>query len=215
MNYAWYGTFKRRSGYFLVELVASSQLTSCNKQSSILSRLVVNLILKWLKLFCHCWNSCVLSVHVCFGEPTALIRRLQRGNSLCGFLPVSSHFLYCLRSVFVTFGTCAFCCTVSVFGKSLFYEMWFFICLSSRVKLICPELVTDLCLERSGVLLRGASAPRFYETQACYFKACLCKYNFMKQFASREQNNWGIIKLLKTEKCLICARRAHPHSCLC
>lgn len=131
-----------------------------------------------------------------------LIRRLQRGNSLCGFLPVScivcglflSHCYVCILRY-----------SVSVWKVPFISDVIFFFCLSSRVKLIRPELVTDLCLERSGVLLRGASAPQLYETQACYFKACLCKYNFMKQFAPREQNNWGIIKLLKTEKCLNCA----------
>lgn len=152
------------------------------------------------------WSMCVL-----VNRLLILIRRLQRGNSLCGFLPVSSNFLYCLRSVFVTLRVhCAVQC--QCLESPFFYEMQFFFCLSSRVKLICPELVTDLCLERSGVLLRGASAPQFYETQACDFKACLCKYNFMKQFAPREQNNRGIIKPLKTEKCLNCARLLLVHA---
>lgn len=185
--------------------MASSGLTSCTKQNSVLSRLVVNLILKLFKLFCHCWNSCVLSVHVCFGEPTAYTYKEAAARKLAMWFPSCFFLFLTLFAVCFchTWYVCIVWYSVSVW-KVPFLDVIFF-CLSSRVKLICPELVTDLCLERSGVLLRGASALQFYETQACYFKACLCKYNFMKQFAPREQNNWGIIKLLKTEKCLNCA----------
>lgn len=74
---------------------------------------------------------------------------------------------------------------------------------SSGVKLICPENQWLISAEMWSFL--SGSPQLLWNAGTTTSKAFLCKYDFMKQFALREQNKWGIIKQLRTEQRFICA----------
>lgn len=170
-------------------------------------------------------------IHISVLVYQLLARKLQRADLLLRFIPFSFFPVSCIVwsliylllfypwLVFVfestTLSVFALCCSVSVFVKYLLKKKEkkrdsFFFNPEGKIDLPrCKHRVELLIIVWRDswfcfmVLLQGASAVQFYEMQVCWLKACLCKYNFMKQFAPQEQNNWRIIKLLRREKRLI------------
>lgn len=136
-----------------------------------------------------------------------LVNRLQQDNLALyvGFLPVSSIFLciFLLLPLLVhLLPTTQHQCLESPPPHFSNESVSFFFD-ASGVKLICPESLWLISAEMWSFL--SGSPLLLWNAGTATSKACLCKYNFMKQFALREQNKWGKIKLLRTEQCLICA----------